>query len=76
LLRNYARWITIAICIGVPVAFLLGKAFLGIFAFHVEIPYWAFIFGPLIVMIIALSTVGWRTFKAATRNPVEALRYE
>ena len=76
LLRSYAKWITIAICIGVPVAFLLSKAFLGIFAFHIEIPHWAFIIGPLIVMIIALLTVSWRTFSAATRNPVEALRYE
>ena len=76
LLRSYAKWVTIAICIGLPVAFLLGKAFLGIFAFHVAIPFWAFIAGPLIVLIISLLTVSWKTFRAATRNPVEALRYE
>jgi len=76
LLRSYAKWVTIAICIGVPVAFLLGKAFLGIFAFHIELPYLAFLAGPLIVICIALLTVGWKTYKAAARNPVEALRYE
>lgn len=76
LLRSYAKWITIAICIGLPVAFVLGKAFLGIFAFHVQIPQWAFIAGPLIVFSIALLTVSWKTFRAAARNPVEALRYE
>lgn len=76
LLRSYIKWVAIAICMGIPVAFLLGKAFLGIFAFRVDIPQWAFIVGPLIVLSIALLTVSWKTFSAATRNPVEALRYE
>jgi ABC-type antimicrobial peptide transport system permease subunit len=76
LLRSYAKWIAIAICIGVPITFLLGNAFLGSFAFHTSIPLWAFVAGPLIVLSIALLTVSWLTFKAASRNPVESLRYE
>ena len=76
LLRAYAKWVTIAICIGVPISFLLGKAFLGSFAFHTSLPLWAFAVGPLIVICIALLTVSLLTFKAAMRNPVESLRYE
>jgi putative ABC transport system permease protein len=29
-----------------------------------------------LLMGIALLTVSWQSWKAATRNPVEALRYE
>jgi putative ABC transport system permease protein len=30
----------------------------------------------IIVFIIALLTISWQSWRAATRNPVEALRYE
>ena len=76
LLTNYAKWITIAFIIALPVAFLLGKMFLGKFFFHTAMPVWTFIVGPAIAYIIALLTVSWHSWKAATRNPVEALRYE
>jgi ABC-type antimicrobial peptide transport system permease subunit len=76
LFRNYAKWVTIGICLGLPISLLIGKAFLGIFAFRIDLPFWAFIVGPIMVMCIALLTVSWLSWKAATRNPVEALRYE
>jgi ABC-type antimicrobial peptide transport system permease subunit len=76
LLRNYSKWLGIAIFIGLPLAFLLGNSFLNIFAFRIQFPYWALFVGPSIVIAIALLTVGWQTWRAATRNPVESLRYE
>jgi putative ABC transport system permease protein len=76
LLKNYARWLTIAILISLPVAFFLGKMFLGRFNFHTPIPFWAFLAGPLIALIVALLTVSSQTWSVASRNPVKALRYE
>jgi len=37
---------------------------------------WVFAFGTAILFLIILLTTIYQTLKAATRNPVEALRYE
>jgi len=76
LLGNYTKWVTVAFVLAVPVAYFLGMMFLGRFNFHTPMPLWAFLIGPLITYSIALMTVGWKSWRAASRNPVEALRYE
>jgi putative ABC transport system permease protein len=76
LLNNYAKWLTIAIIIALPIAFLVGNLFLGRFYFHTLMPLWVFITGPLIAIIVALLTVSSQTWSVANRNPVKALRYE
>jgi len=35
-----------------------------------------FIVSALIALLIAVTTVGFQTLKAATANPVESLKYE
>jgi putative ABC transport system permease protein len=59
-----------------PVAILLGNVFLARFNFHASMPIWAFILGPIIAYVVALSAVSWQSWRAAARNPVESLRYE
>lgn len=76
LLRNYTKWLTIAILIALPISLLLGKFFLGRFNFHTAMPVWAFLAGPAIAVTVAILTVSSQTWKAARRNPVKALRYE
>jgi ABC-type antimicrobial peptide transport system permease subunit len=76
LLTNYAKWLTIAFFIALPIAFMVGKFFLGMFNFHATMPFWAFIAGPSIAYFIALLTVSSQSWRAARRNPVESLRYE
>ena len=76
LLKNYAKWLVIALVIATPITLILGKIFLGRFYFHTPMPVWAFIAGPLIAMVVALLTVSAQTWKVANRNPVKSLRYE
>jgi len=76
LLTNYSKWLIIAFFIALPFAYLLGHTFLRRFHFHSSFPYWTLFVGPIIAYIIALSTVGWQSWRAASKNPVEALRYE
>jgi putative ABC transport system permease protein len=46
------------------------------FAYKTELKWWIFAVAGLLALIIALLTVSWQSWQAATRNPVEALRYE
>ena len=74
--KNYTKWLMVAIIIALPIAYLIGNIFLSRFNFHTQMPIWPFFAGPLIAYIIALSTVSWQSWRVASRNPVEALRYE
>jgi putative ABC transport system permease protein len=76
LLASYTQWLTLAFIIAVPIAFLAGSKFLGRFHFHTPLPLWAFFAGPLIAFTVSLLTVCSQTWRAASRNPVKALRYE
>jgi ABC-type antimicrobial peptide transport system permease subunit len=76
LLTSYAKWLTIATVLALPLAYLLGKLFLGRFHFHTEMPLWAFVVGPTLASVVALVTVLLQTLRAASKNPVKALRYE
>jgi len=46
------------------------------FAYRIEMNWWMFALAGFIALIIALLTVSWQAIRAATANPVEALRYE
>jgi putative ABC transport system permease protein len=76
LLGSYTKWLIIAFIIATPIAYMLGKIFLGKFYFHTPIPFWAFLAGPIIAMVVALLTVSTQTWRVANRNPVKSLRYE
>jgi putative ABC transport system permease protein len=76
LLVNYTRWLIISFFVAIPVAFLLGKIILSRFYFRSPMPLWTFIAGPVIAYLVALIAVGWQSWRAATRNPVESLSCE
>jgi putative ABC transport system permease protein len=46
------------------------------FAYKTSLSSWIFVLAGLLALGIALLTVSWQSWRAATRNPVEALRYE
>ena len=46
------------------------------FAYKTNLSWWIFALAGVLALGIALLTVSWQSWRAATRNPVEALRYE
>ncbi len=70
------RWIMIAYIIAVPLSYFIMKKYLHGFAYKTTLSWWIFALAGLIAVGIALLTVSWQSWRAATRNPVEALRYE
>ena len=73
---QFAFWILISGLIACPVAYFLISKWLLNFAFHINIGWLVFAIAVCFELTIVLLTIGWMTLKAATRNPVEALRYE
>lgn len=76
LLQQFFILILISYVIACPVAYILSMKWLQSFAFHIDFSIWVFVAAITIETVIALITVIFQTWKAATRNPVEALRYE
>jgi putative ABC transport system permease protein len=52
------------------------KRWLQNYAYHIKLNLWIFILAGMIIIGIAILTVLWQSWRAAARNPVEALRYE
>jgi putative ABC transport system permease protein len=73
---EFIKWVVYSLMIAVPVAWFILNKWLQNFAYRTNLSWWFFVLGGLIAMIIALVTISWQSWRAATRNPVEALRYE
>ncbi|MFA9389996.1 MAG: ABC transporter permease [Prolixibacteraceae bacterium] len=74
--KDFVKWVVIAFVIATPVAYYAMHLWLENFAYKTELSWWIFALAGLMALGIALLTVSWQSWKAATRNPVEALRYE
>jgi putative ABC transport system permease protein len=74
--KQFGKWIGIAFIIATPLAWYAMHRWLQHFAYKTELSWWVFALSGLISIFMALLTVSWQSYKAATRNPVEALRYE
>jgi putative ABC transport system permease protein len=76
LIRDFVIWVAIAFLVAVPVAWYVLDKWLQNFAYRTELSWWIFALSGILSLVIALVTVSWQSWRAATKNPVEALRYE
>jgi putative ABC transport system permease protein len=74
--KDFVKWVVIAYVIAVPTAYYAMNKWLESFAYKTELSWWIFALAGLLALGIALLTVSWQSWKAATRNPVEVLRSE
>ncbi|HZL11647.1 MAG TPA: FtsX-like permease family protein [Prolixibacteraceae bacterium] len=74
--RDFVKWVAITFVIATPIAYYAMHKWLESFAYKTELSWWIFALAGLLALGIALLTVSWQSWRAATRNPVEALRYE
>jgi putative ABC transport system permease protein len=74
--KSFVSWIAIAFIIATPISWIAMHKWLENFAYKTELSWWIFALAGLMALGIALLTVSWISWRAATRNPVEALRYE
>jgi len=74
--KDIIKWVIIAFIAACPIAWYSMNEWLKSFAYRTEMRWWIFAIGGLVALGIAVMTVTWQSWRAATRNPVEALRYE
>lgn len=74
--KSYIILILIAFLIAVPLAWLAMQQWLQDFAYKTELSWWVFVFAGGVTILITLATVSWHSYRAATANPVDALRNE
>ena len=73
---TFLKWVAISFVIACPIAIYIMHKWLENFAYRMKLSWWIFALSGIIALGIALLTVSWQSWRAATRNPVEALRYE
>jgi putative ABC transport system permease protein len=62
--------------LAIPLAYLFITQWLNNYAFRVSLTWWQFILPVLALVIIAITTISYLTFKAALANPALTLRDE
>lgn len=73
---SFVRWIVISFVIATPIAYYGMNKWLQNFAYKIDLSWWIFVLAGIISLVIVLLTVSGLSYKAARRNPVDALRYE
>lgn len=73
---EYMKWVGIAFVIACPLGYLFMYRWLGSFAYQTAISWWLFPLAGCLILVITVLTVIGQTWRAASRNPVESLRYE
>ncbi len=73
---QYTVLMLISFALGIPISLTFLDKWLDSFAFQTSISIWIIILACLILISITYISISFQAVKAATTNPVEALRYE
>jgi ABC-type antimicrobial peptide transport system permease subunit len=74
--KEYVVLVIISFLIASPIAWYGMNMWLRNYAFRTNIGWWVFALAGLIIIVITFMTAGFQSYRAASKNPVEALRYE
>jgi putative ABC transport system permease protein len=73
---EFLSLVAISCLVAIPLGYYFTKEWLTSFAYHISINAFIFIGAGVLVLSIAWATVTFRSFRAASANPVESLRSE
>ena len=72
--KDFTRFVIIAFIISSPIAYFFMKRWLSDFAYHVKFGALIFVSTLVIMLVLSWITIGYRAFRFANSNPVDALR--
>jgi len=76
LLKEFIILVGVAMLIAFPLAYYLLEKMLQDFAYRIHISWWIFALSGSITIVLTLLTVSWKAIRAATANPVKAIKTE
>ena len=74
--KDFVKLVVLATIIAWPLAYVAMNAWLNNFAYRIDVGLWPFVLAGVLALVIAMLTVSYQAFRAATVNPVKTLRYE
>ena len=74
--KDFIKWILLAFVPAIPLIYYAMSRWLENFAYRSALSWWIFALAGIIVLVITVFTVSLQSYRSASRNPVEALRYE
>ncbi|WP_161596775.1 ABC transporter permease [Chitinophaga vietnamensis] len=74
LMSDFVKLVVIALLIAAPIAWWGMSKWLQNFVYRIAIEWWMFALSGVVVIIIAMLTVGFQAVRAALVNPVKSLR--
>jgi len=74
--KGFALLVLIANLIAWPIAYFVLDKWLKEFAFRIDMPIMPYILSGVITLILTILIVSMQSIKAASSNPVDALKYE
>ena len=74
LTSSFMKLILIAFTIALPVSWYVSNSWLQSYSYKISLGWYIFAATGVLVIIIALLTVGFQAIKAATANPVNAIK--
>jgi putative ABC transport system permease protein len=74
--KEFIQLILISGIIAVPLSYYILSKWLQNFAYATKLPWWVFAVSIIIAIVVSSISVFYRAYRAASQNPVDALRYE
>lgn len=73
---DFIKLVLISVVIAFPLGWYFANSWLETYAFQTNLSWWIFALSGLVLVLVALVTVGFQAYKAASSNPVNSLRSE
>ena len=70
------KWVLVSMCLAIPLSIPAMNKWLMGFAYKTDISWWIFPLASALALGIALITISWQSYRAASLDPVRTLRYE
>ena len=70
------KWILLGVLISWIFSWIVLNRWLESFANRITLDWWLLVLGAFMILLLTIMTISLQTWKAASRNPAEAIKYE